>query len=134
MGYIQNVTFDRIDKKGDITTVLFKNCIKDNIQIEDSYILCDIKDGQVVNLERYWLKPIKYGKMKKQITPASKALIKFSSMREGDEKMYIDDISLIYWLDSESFEGEALISDTAFPTWKITYNGDKVAYIVAHDQ
>ena len=132
--YSEHVAFDNIKKNQETTTVSFKNNI-DGIQIEDSYIICDVaEDGRIVRLDRYWLEPVEYGKMKKQITSASRALIKFMSEKEGEERAYIDDISLIYWLDSDSFETQSPISDTAFPTWKITYNGGKTQYIVAHEQ
>ena len=47
------------------------------------------------------------------------------SENTDEEKIYVQDISLVYWLDSSVFDTESPVTDTAFPAWKITYNRGK---------
>ena len=53
--------------------------------------------------------------------------------REGQEEMYISHMEMVYWLDTETVTGETPLSDTAFPAWKIVYNGGSVSYIKAYE-
>lgn len=132
----ENVKFDHIRKNGEEFIVTYKNYI-DKIAIEDSYINCTVKDGKITNIERYWLKPVDKGPAKKAIIPAEAALMKFMSeneVNEINEKINIEDISLVYWLDTSAFDTESPVSDTAFPAWKISYNHGKKIYILAYEQ
>jgi len=129
----ENVTFDEITQKNGEWHVSYKNYI-DGIAIEDSYILCTIKDGRITDFKRYWLNPVEVSDMKREVTPADAALIRFMSEITGDEKIFIRDISLIYWLDSGAFDAESPITDTAFPAWKITYNNGEAARFMAWEQ
>ena len=132
----ENVKFESIENKNDEAIVTYKNYINE-IAIEDSYIICTIKDGKVENIQRYWLNPVQSGKTKKakkEIISAAAALIKFMSKNNQDEKIFVEDISLVYWLDSSSFNTESPVSDTALPAWKITYNHGKTMHIMAYEQ
>ena len=128
-----NVTFDRIERSDGEIRVYYKN-IFDNTPIEDSYIILTLKDGKITDLKRYWLNPVEEGDMEKEVIPAVAALIKFMSENKEEEEIHVKDISLVYWLDSSSFDAESPVTDTAFPAWKITYNDDKVKHIMAWGQ
>ena len=129
----ENVRLDSIENKDNNFVITYKNYINE-IPIEDSYIICEISDGIVQNVKRYWLNPIEFGKTKKEVIPAVAALIKFMSENDHDEKIYVEEISLVYWLDSSAFNTDSPVSDTAFPAWKITYNHGKIMYIMAYEQ
>ncbi|MDD3168139.1 MAG: two-component system regulatory protein YycI [Eubacteriales bacterium] len=129
----EHVTFDRIDRARGETRVTYKNYL-DRIAIEDSYITCTVKDGKIVDFDRFWLEPVEVNDIEKEVIPAVAALIKFMSENKEGEKIYVQDISLVYWLDSGTFDTEYTVTDTAFPAWKITYNRGKIQYVLAWEQ
>ncbi|WP_027399638.1 two-component system regulatory protein YycI [Anaerovorax odorimutans] len=127
----KNITFDEVIQDNEVTTVKYKNVFEGYL-IEDSYVNCIIQDGKVIKLDRYWLKPIEFGNSKKEIMPASDALMKFmSENEEEEEEIYIKKIELVYWVDRSVFDTESSVLDTASPTWKITYNDGKIKHIQA---
>lgn len=128
-----NVTFEKITRTGREIRVTYKNYINE-IAIEDSHINITIKDGKIVDVERYWLNPIEINDTEKEVIPAAAALIKFMSDNAEEERIYVKDISLVYWLDSSAFDVAFPVTDTAFPAWKITYNRGKIQYILAWEQ
>lgn len=127
------VTFDRIEHKEKETLVTYKNYIN-GTAIEDSSIVCTIRNGKITDFQRNWLKPVEINDIEKEVIPARAALIKFMSENTEEEKIYVEDISLVYWLDSSVFDAESPITDTAFPAWKITYNRGKIQHILAWEQ
>lgn len=127
------VTFDRIEHKENETLVTYKNYIN-GVAIEDSSIICTIRNGKITDFQRNWLKPVEINDIEKEVIPARAALIKFMSENTEGEKINIEDISLVYWLDSSVFDAEAPITDTAFPAWKITYNRGRIQHIPAWEQ
>ena len=129
----ENVTFEGIDRLEDEINVTYKNYI-DDIPVEESYIICTIKDGRITEFKRFWLDPVEVSSTEKKVIPATAALIKFMSECTEDKKIYIEDISLVYWLDTSAFDAESPLTDTAFPAWKISYNSEKNSYIPAWDQ
>jgi len=127
----KSVRFDRIEKESGVETVIYKNVI-DDIDIEDSYIKCTVADGTVTGLQRLWLEPVELGKNKKEVMPIAEALIRFMSENQEYEKIKIEKIEIVYWLDTTALgASETPVSDTAFPAWKITYNGGKIKHISA---
>jgi len=129
----ENVTFKRIERIGKDILVIYKNYINE-IAIEDSIIICTIRDGKITEFERYWLNPLEVNDIEKETISADTALIKFMSENTAGEKIYVHDIELVYWLDSSAFNTESPVTDTAFPAWKITYNRGKTQYILAWEQ
>ncbi len=129
----EHVVMDEIVRNENDIKVVYKNYI-DGIAIEDSYIICTLTDGKITDFKRFWLNPIEVSEIKKEVIPAVAALIKFMSENTEDDKIYVEDLSLVYWLDSESFDAESPVTDTAFPAWKITYNHGSVKYISAWEQ
>lgn len=128
-----NVTFDSIERTEKGIRVTYKNYI-DGIAIEDSYIICTITNGKITDVKRYWLNPVEISENKKEVISAAAALIKFMSENKTEEKKYVQDISLVYYLDSSSFDVESPVSDTAFPSWKITFNRGRIQYVPAWEQ
>lgn len=129
----ENVTFDSIKHTGGETRITYKNYIND-IAIEESEIVCTIRNGKVIDFKSNWLKPVEVNNIEKEVIPAAAALIKFMSENTEAEKIYVEDISLVYWLDPGVFDAESPVTDTAFPAWKITYNRGRIQYIMAWDQ
>lgn len=132
----ENVTFDRIDRTDDEVLVTYKNYIG-KTAIEDSYIICTLKDGKITDFKRYWLNPVDDSDIEKEVIPAVAALVKFMSENTEGEKIHVTDISLVYYLDSNAFDAESPVTDTAFPAWKISYdqaNQEKAKYIMAWEQ
>ncbi|MPN35901.1 hypothetical protein SDC9_183403 [bioreactor metagenome] len=93
-----------------------------------------MKDGKITDFRRFWLDPGEMSDSEKEVIPAAAALIKFMSENAGEDKIYVQDISLVFWLDSSAFNAESPVTDTAFPAWKITYNDGKVRYVTAWEQ
>jgi regulatory protein YycI of two-component signal transduction system YycFG len=129
----ETAVFDRIERTDDGIQIDYKN-YQNEIAIEDSYMSVIIKDGRITEVRRFWLNPVETGSIEKEVIPAAAALIKFMSENTAGEKIYVNGIALVYWLDSGSFDAESPVTDTAFPAWKITYNQDKIKYIPAWEQ
>lgn len=129
----ENTIFDEIERTDDGILIYYKNYI-DGIAIEDSHITVAVKSGKITDVRRFWLNPVEIGSIEKEVIPAAAALIKFMSENTTGERIYVNGISLVYWLDSGSFDAESPVTDTAFPAWKITYNKDKIKYIPAWEQ
>jgi len=124
---------DRIENEEGIIKVYYKN-VYENYLIEDSYIICTVEDGQVTEIDRYWLNPVNFGKTKKATMSASAALINFMSEKNEMGSILVEDMEMVYWLDSAVYGTETTISDTAFPAWKITYNDGQIKHIPAYNE
>lgn len=125
------VELDRIEQTGQTATVTYRNLYQ-GILVEDSYMICTIEGGQVVTLDRYWLRPVGFGKTKRETISASAALISIVSEKHELESIMVEKVEMVYWLDPTNYGGENTVSDTAFPTWKVTYNEDQVIYVPAY--
>lgn len=132
--FTETMVFESLEKRNGKTMVTYKNYYND-IPVEDSYVICTVENGKVRDIQRFWLNPIETNKArKKKLIPAAAALIKFMSENEDEKEIHVEDITLVYWLDSSSFDAESPIADTAFPAWRITYNKGKTEYIIAFEQ
>ena len=129
--YDEHVTKKRVECKNGSYRIEYENRVKGFV-LEESYMVCIVKDGIVTSLDRVWLKPQDFGKNKREVLSASEALIQYMMEKKDATPVKITDMELIYWLDPSEFDGEARLSDTAFPAWKITYNGGRYAYIKAY--
>lgn len=123
-----NIFLEGVFTQGSETTVRFKTRYK-GILIEDSTIECKYEAGKLKDVTRHWLTPIGQGKRKLDIMSPEQALLIFMSEKQTTDKITIEKMELVYWINQTSFNGEALISDTALPAWQITYNGGKKQYI-----
>lgn len=113
--------------------VNYVNITKEGVQIEESYLLCIISDGKVEAIKRYWLLTLGNGKTKKEIMPATSALMQFMNEEATGYNIVISGIDIVYWLDTSYVSTEETKSDTALPTWRITYNGGREKFIPAFE-
>ncbi|MCG8484345.1 MAG: two-component system regulatory protein YycI [Clostridia bacterium] len=129
----ENTKLEPIKKEGNEYTLIYKNYYKDTL-LEECSMICVIKNGKIVSIDRIWLKPIDEGPTKKRTIPATTALLKFASLREGQEKFTsITDISLVYWLKTSLYSRETTTKDTARPAWRIYYDDGETEYILAYE-
>ncbi len=128
-----NVEYDRIEESDGKTTVYYVNKI-DGVLIEDSYIQCVVEDGKAVDIKRLWLEPVELGKNKKEVIPIAEALIRLMHDNQEFDEIRVEEIELVFWLDTSSLDLGSAISDTAFPAWKITYNNGRIKHITAFRQ
>lgn len=125
------IVFNKIEQNEGVFTVSYRNEFE-GVPVEDSYIKCMIKDGRVVDFERFWLKPTGLGKSKKATISASAALIDLMRSKNAGEAIAVEKMEMVYWLDTSVYGGEDTISDTALPAWKITYNGGQIKHVRAY--
>lgn len=116
--------------------VKYKSVYK-SIPIEESYAKIEIRNGEIKSLKRRWLEPIREGETKSKTINGVTAVLRFvekQKSKKTDEKIYIEKIEEVYWLDEKIREiyEDIPLEDTAVPAWKITYNGGKVEYIEAY--
>lgn len=130
----ENVVFDKIEEVDGAQVVRYKNVV-DDLEVEESFIRCHFQNGSLTYVESYWLEAKDFSEKKRSVISGSEALIAFLSQKpESDAKITIDSMELVYWLDATTFDGEALVRDTALPAWKIVYNGKEEKFIYAYEQ
>jgi len=117
--------------------IYFKQKYKGRI-LEHSYMLLTVSDLGVIDFERMWLKPLKFGGSKLEIIPSPKALLKYIEEHEyTEEDTTITHIDLVYWLDlsPNSFTSwEDVESGTAIPAWRIELNNGETTFIPAFEE
>lgn len=104
--------------------------------LEHSYMTLLVTKSGVKEFERIWLKPLKFGTNKQGVIPASKALLKFMNEWNGNQKVSIVDISLVYWLDSSQntlTQWENIESGTAIPAWRLELDNGEVRFITGFE-
>lgn len=126
-----NLVFDKVVTEGKSTVVKYKNCYK-KIAIGDSFIGVTFLDGKIQDVTRQLLTPTPQSKKKLKVTSPEEALLMFMSEKDSEEVIHVEKMQLVFWVNDSGFNGEALVSDTAFPAWEITYNGGKTKYIDAY--
>lgn len=129
----ENVALDNCLAEDAGYTVIYKN-VMEGWEIEESYMICRVKNGAVTDFNRQWLTPIEFGTNTKEVIPVTTALMKFIS-EKPEGRNVINDISMVYWLDrgTDNVNPEQAESDTALPTWRIRYNGGKEMFIIAYE-
>ena len=113
--------------------IVFKQKYKGRV-LEHSYMECMVSEFGVIEFERMWLRPIKFGTSKMEIIPAAKGLLKFMDEYEGFEEAVITNISLVYWMDlsQNAFTNwENIESGTAIPAWRIELSNGETSFISA---
>jgi hypothetical protein len=132
----KNIVLKSIVEKNGVYSIEYKNMVGD-IALEDSYIKCTFSEGKIIDFQRIWLKPLDFGKTKREVMPISSALIRFmNKIKEGpakDSNIVINGIELVYWLDTSALDLNSPVTDTAFPAWKFTYNTGEVIHIGAFE-
>ncbi|MBN7773304.1 two-component system regulatory protein YycI [Clostridium aminobutyricum] len=128
----ENILLEGVFKQDGETIVRFKACYR-GILIEDSPIECKYEDGNLKDVTEHWLTPIEQSKKKLKIISPEQALLIFISEKKNNDRIIIEKMTLVFWINESSFNGEALVSDTAFPAWQITYNDGQKKYIEAYE-
>jgi hypothetical protein len=132
----KNIVLKSIVEKNGVYSIEYKNMVGD-IALEDSYIKCTFSEGKIIDFQRIWLKPLDFGKTKREVMPISSALIRFmNKIKEGPDKdsnIVINGIEFVYWLDTSALDLNSPVTDTAFPAWKFTYNNGEVIHIGAFE-
>lgn len=127
----ENLIFDKVVTSGKSTVVKYKSCYK-KIAIEDSFVGVTFLNGKIQDVTRQLLTPKPQSKKKLEVTSPEEALLMFMSEKDPEEVIHVEKIELVFWVNDSGFNGESLVSDTAFPAWQITYNGGKTKYIDAY--
>ncbi len=128
-----NVVLDGVSIKGRRVSVSY-SCEAAGVPVDGCYMKCVFKDGVIENFEYSRIKPVSVSKGKQATISAAVALMKFMNECEAGEKIYIQDIEMVYWIDEESVEAVEAVADVAFPFWKISYNDGQVMHIEAYEQ
>jgi len=125
--------FSGIERDEGLVKVIYISEVN-KITVETSRIVCIFKDGELSDFDCNWLEVIEFHDKPQKTISAAQALLLFMAITSDDkEEIYIEDIEMVYWLD-ESVEIELPVSeDTAFPVWKITYNGGEFKHIDAFE-
>lgn len=132
--YRDNMVLDLVEWQDDFQVVRYKNVVE-GIPVEESHVYCTFAAGRLVSVDSYWLEAKSFSEKKMNILSASEALIFFmSQFPANEENIQIEEMELVYWLDTSSFDGEELVKDTALPAWKIVYNGNLKKYIYAYEE
>ncbi len=127
----ENLLFDSVVIKDDEVVVKYKNRYKE-IVIGDSFFEVTFANGKIKNATRKILNIEPHTKKKLKVISPEEALLIFMGEKKSQEEYHIEKMQLVSWINSSNFNGEATISDTAFPTWEITYNDGEIEYIVAY--
>ena len=144
------VTAEFTEEEG-IAVVHFENSY-DGIPLEECYMDVIFTDGIITDFRQQWVEPVEEGAAKLSITEPVTALLSFIDIvneerRNGaespddeaenalpvDQTVSVESICLVYYVDKESV-GANVLYDTAFPAWRIEYNGGRIRYISAFEQ
>ena len=107
-----------------------------NIFVDTEAIPSKHQDMAVVFVQKEGddFKVIESSSKKQKTISAAQGLLLFMMQKSGGESIYIESIDMVYWLDESSVDTETAVSaDTAFPVWKIIYNGGEISYIDAFE-
>lgn len=102
-----------------------------NIPIAVAMLEIEFVDGRIVNVGRQDVSYKAKGQKRLETISPEEALLVFMTEKEKAEQIKIESMDMVFWVDDRQFEGEERVSDTAFPAWRIRYNGGKVKYINA---
>jgi regulatory protein YycI of two-component signal transduction system YycFG len=120
------------EKNGE-TLIKYRN-VYDNIPIEESSIICAVKGGRVLSLEREWYSPVELHDKRGEIMGALEAMIMLLPDKDESETLIIKGVELVYWVNSEGAGVESPVADTALPAWKITDSMGNDRYVTAYRQ
>ena len=115
---------------GDTVKVVF-GCEVDKLKLDGSFMICTFTGEEITGFDSYWLEPGGFSAKKQETISAAAALIAYMSEKEGDEEVHISEIELVYWVNSASYDSMEAVTDTALPTWRITFASGKPAYVEA---
>lgn len=116
---------------------LIYNQTYDDKFLGHSYMYVYVNHQGVVGLEAMFLEHEKTNENKRQVIPATEALMRAmnSISLENDLPIIIKDVELGYYFNPESYmssDWKSIESGTAFPSWKITIENGKTYFIEAY--
>ncbi|MFV0517087.1 MAG: two-component system regulatory protein YycI [Aminipila sp.] len=126
-----NLKFKTVMLEDNVAMVRYQSNYK-GVAIADRYLDVHFIDGKITDVTKEVIIPTPQSKRKLNIISPEEALLVFMSEKSGAETVHVENIEPVFWVNDTSFDGEALLSDTAFPAWQITYNGGKITYIDAY--
>lgn len=127
----ENLIFDSVTQEESTVIVRYRNYYKESM-IGDSFVDITFDKGILTDITRQFLTPVEQSKKKLNVISPEEALLIFMSEKETNEEVHVEDMKLVFWVNDSSFDEDALVSDTAFPAWQITYNGGLTTYIDAY--
>ncbi|WP_053955050.1 two-component system regulatory protein YycI [Inediibacterium massiliense] len=131
-----DVVYDKTIKTPEGYHVCFKQKYKGQF-LEISYMHIIVNESGVKRFERLWLKPLKFDENKKEIIPATKALLKsMEEIQNNDEQVRIKKIDLGYWFDPSHISltnSGNIKSGTAIPAWRLTLKDGNIVFIPAYE-
>ncbi|MBU5676364.1 two-component system regulatory protein YycI [Alkaliphilus sp. MSJ-5] len=103
----------------------------------ESYIHVYVSNRGVIGFEAMLLEYEKTQQHKKQIIPATEALMRATStiLKENEEPIIVKDIEIGYYFSPTYYmesDWKEIESGTAFPSWKITIQNGKTYFIEAY--
>ncbi|MCT4618032.1 MAG: two-component system regulatory protein YycI [Marinisporobacter sp.] len=121
---------------GEQYQVIFKQEYKGKF-LEDSYMRLTVSASGVNKFERMWLKPLGTDENKKEIIPATKALLKaMNDLETLQGEIIIKNVDLGYWFDPTNISltnSENIKSGTAVPAWRILLADGQTLFISAYE-
>ncbi|QZY55150.1 two-component system regulatory protein YycI [Crassaminicella profunda] len=136
-GFMRNdAIYWETKEDGEQYHILFKQKYKKSF-LENSYMRVTVSTSGVNKFERMWLKPLNTDKNKKEIIPATKALLKsMKDMENLQGEIVIKNMDLGYWFDPSYISltnSENIKSGTAVPAWRILLNDGQTIFISAYE-
>ncbi len=123
-----SLTLKSVFRKDGRVWVNFENRVN-GLEVTGNYMICTFQGKRLVNFAYSWLMPTTVSGRKAELVSAATALM---SLDNDGEPTKITDIKLVYWIpDTRDVNVDSAISDTAFPTWRVTTEGGKTQYIEA---
>lgn len=122
------------EEEGNLVEVRFiQEC--EGIAIAGNPIVVTYKDGRPVDITRRYISSWEKSKKGVEVMTPEEALLIFISQK-GEGKIDVEKMNLVYWVGDSDIIGKgqqenSFVSDTAFPAWRISYNGGKVKIIEA---
>lgn len=136
-----DAVFDEVSRREDpaqedgtpekVVTVSYKN-MYGKMPLEKCYMNVVFTDGKITEFHRHWMQPVDESSTATEVTDPLQAVLSLTGGGAGTGYT-IDDITLVYWV-SPLAEGQDVLYDTAFPAWRITYNGGEIKFISTIEQ
>lgn len=109
--------------------VTFRNEVE-GVTVAGNYMNVYFREGKVSGLQYRWLDRTELSQRKVETIPAAVALMSVENA-DTETPMVITDIRMVYWIPTTSIEIGEAVSDTAFPAWRFSVEGQKDIYIEA---
>lgn len=122
----------REDKDQNRVIVSYKNMYGD-LPLEQCSMSVEFTDGVITGFKRHWMQPVEEGNTETEVTDPMQAVLSLTGEGGEADHYSIEDITLVYWV-SPLAENQDVLYDTAFPAWRITYNGGKIRFISTIEQ